>query len=103
MARTPLMRALQRMASEHTEASEKRISVEEERHLRRATISRRDLLKGAAALAAGLALSDPLSLAEHMLKVAASSPPRLAIAGTRTPVPQAAPPLQHPRRGRASS
>src|SRR2546421_1609633 len=81
MARTPLMCALQRMASEHTEASEKGISVEEVRHLRRATISRRDLLKGAGALAAGLALSDPLSLAGDMLKAAASSPPRIAIIG----------------------
>ena len=61
MARTPLMRALQRMASEHTEASEKGISVEEVRHLRRATISRRDLLKGAGALAAGLALTGGLT------------------------------------------
>src|SRR2546427_6766990 len=81
MARTPLMRALQRMASEHAEASEKGISVEEVRHLRRATIGRRDLLKGAGALAAGLALTDPLGLAGHMLKAAASSPPRIAIIG----------------------
>ncbi len=49
MARTPLLRALQRLASEHAEASARGIPVEEVRKLRNAEISRRDFLKGAPA------------------------------------------------------
>lgn len=79
MARTPLMRALQRLASEYAEASAKSISVEEVRDLRRAEISRRDLLKGAGALAAGLALSG--TLAGRELIAHAATPPRIAIIG----------------------
>ncbi len=79
MARTPLMRALQRLASEYAEASAKGISVEEVRDLRRAEISRRDLLKGAGALAAGLALSG--TLAGRELIAHAATPPRIAIIG----------------------
>src|SRR6266849_3144359 len=79
MARTPLMRALQRLASEYAEASAKGISVGEVRDLRRAEISRRDLLKGAGALAVGLALSGTLSGRE--LIAHAATPPRIAIIG----------------------
>ena len=73
------MRALQRLASEYAEASAKGISVEEVRDLRRAEISRRDLLKGAGALAAGLALSG--TLAGRELIAHAATPPRIAIIG----------------------
>ncbi len=79
MARTPLMRALQRLASEYAEASAKGISVEEVRDLRRAEISRRDLLKGAGALAAGLAISG--TLVGRAFIAHATTPPRIAIIG----------------------
>jgi monoamine oxidase len=81
MARTPLMQALQRMASEHAEASERGVSVDEVRHERQLRLSRRDLLKGAGALAAGLALTDPLNLAGRLMKADAASKPRIAIIG----------------------
>src|SRR5437899_9979767 len=81
MARTPLMQALLRLASEHAEASERGISVQEVRDQRRSEISRRDLLKGAGALTAALALTDPFNLAGHMFKANASSPPRIAVIG----------------------
>jgi monoamine oxidase len=81
MARTPLMQALLRLASEHAEASERGISVQEVRDQRRSEISRRDLLKGAGALTAALALTDPFNLAGHMFKAHASSPPRIAVIG----------------------
>ncbi len=61
MARTPLLRALQQLASEHAEASMRGIPVEEVRRLRLAAISRRDFLKGAGAVAAGLTLSGTLA------------------------------------------
>src|SRR5579864_8033062 len=79
MARTPLMRALQRLASEYAEASVKGIPVEKVRDLRRAEISRRDLLKGAGALAAGLALTG--TLAGRAFIAHAATPPRIAIIG----------------------
>ncbi|HLI09887.1 MAG TPA: NAD(P)/FAD-dependent oxidoreductase [Ktedonobacteraceae bacterium] len=81
MARTPLMRALQRLASEHAEADERGVSVEEVRHERQLRISRRDVLKGAGALAAGLALADPLNLAGRLMKADAQSAPRIGIIG----------------------
>src|SRR5260221_3346047 len=81
MARTPLMQALLRLASEHAEASDRGISVQEVRDQRRSEISRRDLLKGAGALTAALALTDPFNLAGHMFKANASSPPRIAVIG----------------------
>jgi monoamine oxidase len=71
--------ALQRLASEYAEASAKGIPVEEVRDLRRAEISRRDLLKGAGALAAGLALTG--TLAGRELIAHAAAPPRIAIIG----------------------
>ena len=79
MARTPLLRALQRLASEHAEASARGIPVEEVRRLRRAEISRRDFLKGAGAVAAGLTLSG--TLAGRALTAHAAAPPRIAIIG----------------------
>jgi monoamine oxidase len=79
MARTPLMRALQELASEYNEASARGISVEEVRRLRRAEISRRDFLKGAGAVAAGLTLSG--TLAGRALTAHAASTPRIAIIG----------------------
>src|SRR5229473_8141016 len=79
MARTPLLHALQRLASEHTQASAMGIPVEEVRRLRRAEINRRDFLKGAGAVAAGLALSG--TLAGRALIAHAGSPPRIAIIG----------------------
>ena len=48
MARTPLLRALRQLASEHAEASMRGIPVEEVRRLRLAAISRRDYPKGLA-------------------------------------------------------
>jgi monoamine oxidase len=79
MARTPLLHALQRLASEHAEASAREISVEEVRRQRRAEISRRDFLKGAGAVTAGLALSG--TLAGRALAAHASGSPRIAIIG----------------------
>ncbi len=79
MARTPLLRALQRLASEHAEASARGLPVEEVRRLRRAEISRRDFLKGAGAVAAGLTLSG--TLAGRALTAHAAAPPRIAIIG----------------------
>jgi len=79
MARTPMLRALQRLASEHAEASARGLPVEEVRRLRRAEISRRDFLKGAGAVAAGLTLSG--TLAGRALTARAAAPPRIAIIG----------------------
>jgi monoamine oxidase len=76
MARTPLMRALQQLASEHAEASHQGISVDEVRQQRRSAISRRDFVKGASAVAASLALTD---LGIH--RADAKSAPRIAIIG----------------------
>src|SRR5260221_4472631 len=89
MARTPLLRALQRLASEHAEASARGIPVEEVRKLRNAEISRRDFLKGAGAVAAGLTLSG--TLAGRALIAHAAAPPRIAIigGGISTPDPSA--------------
>src|SRR5579885_2870800 len=81
MPRTPLMRALQQLASEHAEADERAVSVEQVRHERQLRISRRDVLKGAGALAAGLALTDPFNLAGHFAKAHAQGAPRIAIIG----------------------
>lgn len=81
MARTPLMQALQRMASEHAEADERGISVEKVRHERRLRLSRRDLLKGTGALAAGIAFIDPLNLAGRFMKADAAGQPRIGIVG----------------------
>ncbi|HEX8996811.1 MAG TPA: NAD(P)/FAD-dependent oxidoreductase [Ktedonobacterales bacterium] len=79
MARTPLMRALRRLASEHAEASERGIPVEQVRDEHRARLSRRELVVGAGALAAGAALSSPLLGAAQ--KALAAGSPRIAIVG----------------------
>src|SRR5258708_6698626 len=76
MARTPLMRALRSLASEHAEAAHQGISVDEVRQQRHAALSRRDFLKGAGAVAAGLTLAE---LGLH--KAYANSAPRIAIIG----------------------
>src|SRR5579884_4132462 len=81
MARTPLLQALQRMASEHAEADERGVSLEEVRHERQLRLSRRDLLKGAGTLAAGIALADPLNLAGRFMKAEAASKLRIGIVG----------------------
>ena len=54
------MRAFRKLASEHAEAAERGVSVEQVQDERRAAISRRQLLMGAGALAAGAALAHPL-------------------------------------------
>ena len=79
MARTPLLHALQRLASEHAEASARGLPVEEVRRLRRDEISRRDFIKGAGVVAAGLTLSG--TLVGRTLTAHASAPPRIAIIG----------------------
>lgn len=81
MARTPLLQALQELARDFTEASERNISVEEVQEQKRSAISRRDLLKGAGGIAAGVALSDPLNLGGQVFKVAASGLPSIGIIG----------------------
>jgi len=81
MARTPLLQALQQLSRDFTEASERNISVEEVQEQRRKAISRRDLLKGAGAIAAGIALSDPLNWGNHLFKASASGKPRIGIIG----------------------
>src|SRR5258708_18421391 len=99
MARTPLLRALQHLASEHAEASARGIPVEELRRLRRAEINRRDFLKGAGAVAAGLSLSG--TLAGRALIAHAGSPPRIALIGGRISRPDAALHLQGAGHGSA--
>jgi monoamine oxidase len=81
MARTPLLHALQQLVRDFGEADSKNISVEEVQEKRRNSISRRDLLKGAGAIAAGAALSGPFSWGDRVLKAAASGAPRIGIIG----------------------
>jgi monoamine oxidase len=83
MARTPLMYALQRFTSECTEAFERGVEVEQVRNERETHISRRTLLKGAGAIAAGAVLAgSPLSnLIGSRLTASAASKPRIAIVG----------------------
>lgn len=84
MARTPLMRALQRLASEHAEASDRGLSVEEVRQQRRADLNRRQFLKGSGAVVAGLALADlavPKAHATSTPGSHATGTPRIAIVG----------------------
>jgi monoamine oxidase len=84
MPRTPLMRALQQLARDHAEASERGVPVEQVQDERRArTLSRRDVLKSAGILAAGAAaagagLTLPLGSRHH---ASAASGPRIAIVG----------------------
>ncbi|GAC1307519.1 MAG: hypothetical protein NVSMB27_45500 [Ktedonobacteraceae bacterium] len=81
MARTPLLHALQQLARDFSEADAKNISVEEVQEQRRHMVSRRDLLRGAGALAAGIALSNPLSWGGRVANALASSLPRIGIIG----------------------
>ena len=76
MARTPLVRELQQLASEHRQASRERIPLAKVRE-GRVAISRRQLLKGGTAGAASLALAGPWSLAQ----VAFAASPRIGIIG----------------------
>ena len=79
MARTPLMRALQRLAREHRAASTLGIEVEE-LHERdsEARISRREFVKRTGALGAAVAVAGPLALARS---ARAAGAPRIAIVG----------------------
>ena len=84
MARTPLLRALQQLAHDFAEADSRNIpleEVQEQRHSHSKNISRRQLLKGAGALAAGIALGPSLGLGERILKASASGLPRIGIVG----------------------
>src|SRR5947209_8778330 len=76
MARTPLVRELQQLASEHRQAGRERIPLAKVRE-GRAAISRRHLLKGGTAGAASLALAGPWSLAQ----AAFAASPRIGIIG----------------------
>lgn len=84
MARTPLLHALQRLASDFAEAERKNIAVEDVQEQRRSLskgISRRDLLKGAGIIAGGIALMPLPGWGERILNVSASSIPRIGIIG----------------------
>jgi monoamine oxidase len=74
MARTPLLRALKRLAREHDTAESLGIAPAELRRRRTLALSRRDFLKGAAALGA-------LVPALRMAPALALPPPRIAIVG----------------------
>src|SRR6266699_83051 len=79
MARTPLMRALQRLAREHDASARLGIGVEEFRQREQeARLSRREFLKRTGAVGAVAAVAGPLSLAKP---AAAASAPRIAIIG----------------------
>ena len=84
MARTPLLQAFQQLARDFSEADSRNVSVaavQEEHQFLRTDISRRDLLKGAGALAAGVALAPALGWATRVLPASASSLPRIGIIG----------------------
>lgn len=82
MARTPLMRAFRKLASDHAQAAERGISVEQVQDEQRAAITRRHLLVGAGALAAGAALTYPLHVAAQAASIAgALVNSRIAIVG----------------------
>jgi monoamine oxidase len=79
MSRTPLMRALQRLAWEHRAATQLGIGVEELREREQTpTVSRREFLKRAGATGAAVAAVGPLVLARPARAAAA---PRIAIVG----------------------
>jgi monoamine oxidase len=78
MARTPLMRALQRLAREHRQASLLGLEVEEYRErVGEARISRREFVKRTGAVGAAVAVAGPLALA----RPARASGRRIAIIG----------------------
>ena len=79
MARTSLMRALQRLAWEHRAASQLGIEVEELREREQMPgVSRREFLKVAGTAGAAAAVAGPLALARP---VRAAAAPRIAIVG----------------------
>ena len=79
MARTPLMRALQRLAWEHRAASQLGIEAERLReHAETRGVPRREFLKRASAVGATAAVVGPLALARPARAAAA---PRIAIIG----------------------
>ena len=78
MSRTPLMRALQRLAWEHRTATQLGIGVEELREREMSGVSRREFLKRAGAVGAAAAVAGPLALARPARAAAA---PRIAIIG----------------------
>src|SRR5258708_27574277 len=79
MARTPLMRALQRLARDHQAASMLGIEVEElhERECE-GRISRREFVKRTGAVGAAVAVAGPMALAKP---ASAAGAPRIAIIG----------------------
>ena len=77
MARTPLLRALQRLAREHGDADRLGISVEELRE-REAAYSRSEFLKRSGAVGAAIAIGGPAALAET---AHAASGAQIAIVG----------------------
>src|ERR671937_157032 len=77
MARTPLLRALRRLAREHSEADRLGVSVEEVRE-REASYSRGEFLKRSGAIGAAVALGGPAALARP---ARAASGARIAIVG----------------------
>ncbi len=79
MARTPLMRALQRLAREHDAAARLGIEVEEFRQREQeARFSRREFLQRTGAVGATVAVAGPLSFAKS---ASAAGAPRIAIVG----------------------
>ena len=78
MARSPLMRALQRLAHEHHEAERLGIEVEALREQAHEGVSRRDFLKRTGALGAAVAVAGPMALARP---ARAAGAPRIAIIG----------------------
>lgn len=84
MARTPILHTLQQLAHDFAAADSRGMPVEEVQEQRRSLskeISRRDLLKGAGALAAGIALVPALSWGERSAQASASGMPRIGIIG----------------------
>ncbi len=74
------MYVLQQISSDHSQASKKGITVEGVRSLRHSGMNRRQLLKGAGALATGVTLTSALELG-GATTVKADTPPRIAIIG----------------------
>src|SRR5712692_10528877 len=79
MAKTPLMRALQKLAGEHAAAERLGIEVAEVRALEEeAGLSRREFLKRSGAVGAAMAVGGPMALARP---ARAASAPRIAVVG----------------------
>jgi monoamine oxidase len=79
MARTPLMRALQQLAREHTAAEKLGIGVAEYRErAAEAAFSRREFLKRGGAIGAAIAVAGPAALARP---ARGASTPRIAVVG----------------------